>query len=84
MAYEQKDNSGVIFRNERKEKENHPDRTGTCKIGGKEYWVSGWLKEHDTKGVYLSLAFKLKDAQPQKEQKPAGRGVKNMDSDIPW
>lgn len=83
MAFEQKDNSGAIFRNERKEKDTHPDRTGSCMIGGKEYWVSGWIKEHDTKGSWLSLAFKPKDEKPASKPAPS-RGVKDMDSDIPW
>ena len=59
--YEQKDNSGSLFPNERKETDKHPDRTGTALIDGKEYWVSGWIKD-GKKGKWLSLAFKPKDA----------------------
>ena len=35
MSYEMKDNSGSIFVNERKERDTHPDRTGTAVIDGK-------------------------------------------------
>ncbi len=64
MAYEQRDNSGSVFVNDRKEKETHPDRTGTAMIGGVMYYVSGWIKE-GAKGKFMSLAFKRKEEQPQ-------------------
>ena len=65
MAYEQRDNSGSMFKNDRKEKDTHPDRTGTAMIDGVMYYVSGWIK-NGSKGQFLSLAFKRKDAdQPQ-------------------
>lgn len=70
MAYEQKPNSGSLFRNKKKEKDSHPDRTGSALIGGVDYWVSGWIKESE-KGQWLSLAFKEKDA-PKEAAKPRG------------
>ena len=85
---EQRDNSGAIFVNERKESDNHPDRTGSAMIGGREYWVSGWIKKSGDKPSFLSLAFKPKDAKPAEklDGKRAGERprVENMDSDIPW
>lgn len=68
MAYEQRDNSGSIFKNDRKEKDTHPDRAGTAMIDGVMYYVSGWLKD-GTKGQFLSLAFKRKD-QPAEATLP--------------
>jgi hypothetical protein len=62
VAYEQRDNSGTIFVNDRKEKETHPDRSGTAMIDGVMYYVSGWIKE-GAKGKFLSLAFKKKEGQ---------------------
>jgi hypothetical protein len=63
MAYEQRDNSGSVFVNDRKETDKHPDRTGTAMIDGVMYYVSGWIKEGN-KGKFMSLAFKRKDDQP--------------------
>ena len=37
MAFEQRDNSGAIFVNDRKEKDTHPDRSGSALIDGREY-----------------------------------------------
>lgn len=67
MAYEQKDNSGTLFKNERREKDSHPHATGSALIGGVEYWVSAWTKDGQ-KGRFQSLSFKRKDGKP--EQKP--------------
>ncbi len=53
-------NTGVLFINDRKEKDTHPDRKGSAEIGGKQYWVSGWDKQ-TSKGETLSLAFSLKE-----------------------
>lgn len=60
-GYEQRDNSGSIFVNNRKEQDNHPDRTGKAMIDGRMYWVSGWLKKKQDGEHWLSLAFKPMD-----------------------
>lgn len=71
MAYEQRDNSGSVFVNDRKEKDTHPDHTGTAMIDGVMYYVSGWIKQGQ-KGQFLSLAFKRKD-EALKGQVSTGR-----------
>jgi hypothetical protein len=82
---EQRDNSGAIFINERKESDNHPDRTGSAMIDGKEYWVSGWIKKSGDKPSFLSLAFKPKDKPAEKlDGRRAGERPRNPDADNPW
>lgn len=62
MAYEQRNDSGSLFRNDKKERENHPDFKGSARVGGKDYWVSGWTKApREGKKGFLSLAFEPKD-----------------------
>lgn len=70
MGYEQKDNSGALFRNERKERENHPDYTGKAMIEGVEYWVSAWVKETRDGKKYFSMAYKPKE----EHETPKGYG----------
>lgn len=60
MAYEQKDNTGSLFKNDRREKDTHPHAKGTALIDGVEYWVSAWTKEGD-KGRWQSLSFTKKE-----------------------
>jgi hypothetical protein len=84
MAYEQKDNSGTLFRNDRKEQEKHPDRKGEALIDGVPYWVAGWIKKGKS-GDFLSLAFTKKDAKREvADGKRAGNPPPRNDADIPW
>jgi hypothetical protein len=84
MAYEQKDNSGSIFVNDRKEKDNHPDRTGTALIDGTEYWVSGWLKKTKDGKPFLSLAFKAKDTDTKPKDGGLSGSRKTEPKDDPY
>jgi hypothetical protein len=81
MAYEQRDNSGSVFVNSRKEKDNHPDRTGTAMIGGTEYWVNGWLKKTKGGEPFLSLSFKPKEESHAKGMQQARAAVDDFDDD---
>jgi hypothetical protein len=80
MAFEQKDNSGAIFVNDHKEKDTHPDRTGSARIGGTDYWVHGWLRKTKDGKPYLSLAFKPK----QESSGGGGSPRRDMDDEIPF
>jgi hypothetical protein len=56
---ERKDNSGALFRADKKGVAKRPDYSGRVKIAGIEFWLSGWIKQHDgvAGGSYISLAF---------------------------
>lgn len=62
MAYE---NKGIISKNKKKTKPNHPDITGSINVTEPgEYWVSGWPKSNQH-GSYYSLELTKKDQQGQ-------------------
>ena len=53
--YEQQDNSGALFRNNKKQEgDKLPDYNGTIKINGVEKQIAGWVKQ-GAKGSFLSL-----------------------------
>lgn len=54
---------GVLFKNDRKQKDTHADYTGNCQIEGRKYWISAWLKEGQ-KGKFFSFSFKPADGPP--------------------
>ena len=80
MAFEHKDNSGSIFRNDRREKDSHPTHTGSAKIDGVEYWISAWVNETGGGKKYFSLKFRPKDEQ----SKPSKQDVEWSDEDVPF
>lgn len=62
MSYEQKDNSGSLFKNDRKTQDSHPNATGSAKIDGVDYYISAWTKDGQ-KGKWQSLSFKRKESK---------------------
>lgn len=60
--FEHKENSGSLFRNDKKEADSHPDYKGSALIDGTEHWVSGWINETSNGNKYLRVTFQPKDA----------------------
>lgn len=74
---------GTISRNDRKEKDSHPDIKGDCEIDGVAYWIDGWRKDRkDGSGSFYSLSFKAKEGQSG-ARKPA-KQASSADEDIPF
>jgi uncharacterized protein (DUF736 family) len=56
-------NRGALFKNEGKESDSHPDYQGNINVGGKEFWLSAWIKESKAGKKYMSLSVKPKEAR---------------------
>ena len=75
--------TGIVSRNDRKEKDTHPDIKGQCEIDNVEYWISGWKRERkDGTGIFYSLKFTPKDEAPKSAPKPAAKDL--PEDDIPF
>jgi uncharacterized protein (DUF736 family) len=73
---------GVLYRNENKTSENHPDYSGSVNVAGTDFWLSGWLKESKKDGKkFFSLSVR-----PKNDSKPVNKPVvaADPDEDIPF
>ena len=77
------ENKGVLFKNDRKEKETQPDYTGKITLGGKEKRLAAWLKDGQ-RGKFMSL--QVSDFQEQAAPQAQPQPVLNDDfsDDIPF
>lgn len=69
-------NSGVLFKNDKKETEKHPDYTGTMNADGQDFWLSAWVKTSKAGKKFFSLAL-----TPKEVREPAGN---EEPDDIPF
>lgn len=89
MSYDN-ENRGQIWKNDKKEKDTHPDFKGSINVDGKEYWVSAWKRRPDAnpKAPALSFSVQPKDAQPaQGQQAQPAQGqppVDDFDDSVPF
>ena len=81
-------NRGSIWKNDKKETENHPDFTGSAIINGVDMWVSAWKRKPDAKekSPALSFTFKAKDEtkSPAPIEDKKTFSADDFDSDIPY
>lgn len=80
-------NRGVLFKNDRKEKDTHPDYKGSYTDGnGQEFWLSAWLKKDKNGNTFMSLSTTAKDDAHNKGMQQARQAMqpKELDDDLPF
>jgi len=88
--FEQKPETGALFKNLKKEKETHPDYKGDATIEGKRYWVNAWVNASKKGTKYFSLRFSEKEVVQQEGYQKAVDSAQSVpqsevfDDDIPF
>ena len=78
MAYEPKDGSGAMFKNDKGDNPQRPDYRGDIMLDGVMYEISGWIKPKPSNPAekFMSLSGKPKQARqqaPAPRQAPAAK-----------
>ena len=79
MPFELKEGQGTLFKNNRKEKENHPDYTGELNVWGEVHDLSAWIKTAASGNKWMSISLRKKKASPGKSAP-----LSDMKDDVPW
>jgi len=89
-TFEQRDQSGALFKNSKKTESKHPDYQGDCMVNGVKMRMSAWLKESNgTK--FMSLAFsepyvpgESVATQPKTSKTNKPEGFDDIPDDVPF
>ena len=76
-------NTFTLGRNQRREKDTHPEYTGSLNINGVEYWLSAWVKDGKD-GKFFSGRVKPKQPFEQPVQEPIPDKSAHFDDEIPF
>lgn len=86
MPYEQKPNTGSIWKNENKTEDWHGDFRGEfVDAEGRKYYVDAWLRGPDDNPQSPALRFRVKPKQPRPTQSaPEAPEAGDLDDSIPF
>lgn len=85
MAYQPKAGSLSLFKNDRKEKDTHPDYKGDgADLNGNPVWVSAWVKEDKNGRKYFSISMQAKEQPDQHMQAKANAYQPEPKADEPF
>lgn len=57
MAFDQKNMTGALFKNDKQGNDKRPDYRGTALIDGVKYTVSAWIKKSQAGAAYMSMGY---------------------------
>lgn len=83
MAYQPKDGSGALFKNDKGDNPARPDYRGDVMVGGVLYELSAWIKPlpSDAGKKFMSLSAKPKEAQQQQPRQAPQRTQQRQQRD---
>ena len=91
MEQKQYDNTnrGILFKNDKRETEKHPEYTGSINFNGVDCWLNAWVMTSKEGKKYFSLSVRPKEQQARSvdqptRKAPAKDGFDDMDSDLPF
>ena len=79
MANYDDTNRGALFKNDKKEKDTHPDYRGSINVNGVDHWISAWLKTSRQGTKFMSLSVSPKK-QANYAPAPAPRKAPSQDA----
>lgn len=77
-----RDNSGVLFKSDKRDNERAPHYRGNITVNGQDYWLSAWIKEGKS-GKFMGLAVSPKEPQAPVKQKSKSSGFDDFE-DAPF
>lgn len=83
MAYEQRDNTGSLFKNDKQGNESRPDYKGKAMVNGEMVEVSAWVRTAESGKKYMSLVFQ-EPYQQQGQQQNSERNKPTPDKAGQW
>lgn len=83
-TFEQKDNSGALFKNKERRNEKDPDYRGSIVVNGREYWVASWVNKSKAGETYMSLKVTAKTDAKKGYSAPMDEPEPFHDDEIPF
>ena len=77
-------NRGVLFKNDDKKTEKHPDYTGSININGTEHYLSAWIQTSKKGTKFMSLSIGGAKGEKKSVGTPDPVVDDGFDDDLPF
>lgn len=84
MAYEHKDGSGSMFKNDKGDNPNRPDYRGDFMLDGTLYEISGWIKPKASNPSEKFMSLSVKPKQQAQGKPQPKQAASDFNDDVPF